>query len=112
MIMTAFLKGNGGSNSVFEVIPERAIVITHVSAIPGESGFGCSQPFQVEIDGGANGPYTLDIPGQTFLVDSGSITIAVNAGAYLFIFGKGASGCSPFESSPSDIQVAVQYVMQ
>src|SRR5438874_928291 len=47
MIMTAFLKGNGGSNSVFEVIPERAIVITHVSAIPGESGFGCSQPFQV-----------------------------------------------------------------
>jgi hypothetical protein len=114
-VISSYLKGDLGSSpgpvGTFLVL-ERAIVITHVSAIAQTFGNGCTQPAQVAIASGVVYRYTLDLAGNPAGWDSGSIKIPFNAGEILEIIGNGASGCGFLEHSPSDVFVSVQYVMQ
>jgi Collagen triple helix repeat (20 copies) len=115
MVISSYLKGDLGSSSVpvgTYLVLERAIVVTHVSAIAQTFGNGCSQPAQVVIACGVVDRYALDLAGNPTGWDSGSIAIPFNAGETLEIRGNGASGCAFLEYSPSDVFVSVQYAMQ
>jgi hypothetical protein len=56
--------------------------------------------------------FSLDLGQDLFVADSGPVSLPVSAGTKIEIFGTAASGCSLFGSSPSNVFVNVQYVMQ
>jgi hypothetical protein len=116
MVLSAYLPGDLASSPFGAYIPiERGIVITRISGVPlkGDAGNGCSKPASVLFNIFKQSTiYSFDVAAPGPVWDSGSISVPVNAGQALVIFGIGASGCGFLEHSPSDVFVSVQYVMQ
>lgn len=102
MVISSYLRGDLGSFPVpvgTYLVLERAIVVTHVSAVAQTFGKGCSQPAQVVIASGVVYRYTLDLASNPTGWDSGSIAIPFNAGETLEVRANAASGCGFLEHS-------------
>ena len=121
MVWTGYLKGdlNGaccGIQGGFITL-DHAITIKRVTAVAeGSAGSGCSNPAAVQLGIPTNTSlgifYSLSLVQNTGYWDSGSISFPVSAGAQLYIFSAGASGCSITGGSAADVLVFVHYEMQ
>ena len=115
MTWSVFLPGNlGGQPNGGTFIPDVGITITRVIATLGNNGSSCSTPASATIlnyDADTT-VYNINLPSANFLVDSGPISVAVPAGTILLIVSTAASGCGISGSSPSNVNLTVQYVMQ
>jgi hypothetical protein len=118
MFFSGFLVGNLGNEPVLGgfFVPDRNIVITRVSASENSFGHDCSTAAHASVEVGGDSPvtifYNLDLGNNNRWPDSGSINVLIPAGTSLAIKGYSASGCGIGGSSPSDVNVSVQYVMQ
>jgi hypothetical protein len=115
MFFTGFLAGNlGNFPAGGYFIPDRNIIITRVTASESNPGHGCSTTAQADLNvkTSADVLYSLDLGNNNYFPDSGSIQVSVAAGTQLWIGVQAASGCGLGGSSPSDVNVVVQYLMQ
>jgi hypothetical protein len=115
MVFSGFLIGNLGNSPVGGYfVPDRNIVITRVTISENSAGQSCSTLAQVLlINYNAGGQfYALDLPNNDFAIDSGALSLPVAGSNRISIVANPASGCSLGGSSPSDVFVNVQYVMQ
>ena len=115
MVFSGFLIGNLG-NSPFGgyFVPDRNIVITRVTISENTAGQSCSTMAQVLLENYSTSVqlYALNLPNNEGRWDSGPLTLPVSGSNQIGIFSNPASGCSLGGSSPSDVFVNVQYVMQ
>ena len=118
MVFSGFMIGNLGQQPIPNggggfFIPDRNIVVTRITASEQSPGSGCSTTSKLEIGTpGYAAPLTLDLGDNVYYADSGPIGVAISAGAYLVFGASAASGCGLFGTSPSNVFVNVQYVMQ
>ena len=97
-------------------VPDRNIIITRITVSENSPGHDCGDAIlnldNVQYPGG--GPITqLDLGTGVHFVDSGPLSIPVSAGAWIVIGATPATGCVPVVgTSPSDVDVNVQYLMQ
>ena len=116
MFFSGFLSGNlGNAPRGGYFIPDRNITITRISAMEDVPGHDCTTSAQaiLKIRGGSGETlYSLDLGNPLEVADSGSIQVAVAAGTALYIYSSPASGCGIGGSSPTDVNVSVQYLMQ
>ena len=97
-------------------IPDRNITITRISVSENSPGHDCADAIlnldNVQYPGGGL-IAQLDLGTGLNFVDSGPLNIPVSAGAWIVIGATPAHDCVPvFGTSPSNVAVNVQYVMQ
>jgi hypothetical protein len=114
MIWSGFLVGNLGNNpGGGYLIPDQAIAVTRITAYANGEGSGCSTLAQILLQHtNTFAFYEFSLPEGTNYFDSGPINVPIPAGTPLILGGVAASGCGLSGSSPSDVNVSVQYVMQ
>jgi len=117
MVFSGFLAGNLGNGQTGGAFtPDRNITMTRVTVSEQSPGSGCSTTAQLLIWYKTGGPYSLDLGNDKTMVDSGPINLPVPAGGTsgfpIWMEAWPASGCGLGGSSPADVFVNVQYVMQ
>jgi hypothetical protein len=114
MIWSGFLVGNLGNNpGGGYLIPDQAIAVTRITGYANGQGSGCSTLAQIILQHvNTFAFYEMSLPNGTSYFDSGPINVPIPAGTPLLLGGVAASGCGLSGSSPSDVNVSVQYVMQ
>jgi len=116
MVFSGFLVGNLGSDPLGGLfIPDRNITITRVMISEASFGAGCSADAHALLESPDHSTIFVDEDLGSFqsIVDSGAISVSVSAGTQIVIQAVAASGCSfPSGTSPSNVMVNVQYVMQ
>ena len=116
MAFSGFLPGNLGNAPLGGFfIPDRNITITRVTASENSAGSNCGSASVVQLYSvpSFNVITQLDLGQNQSFADSGPLTVAVSAGTSIGISGLAATNCTPIiGTSPSDVFVNVQYVMQ
>jgi hypothetical protein len=123
MAFSGFMAGNLGVDVNSDLnpfgglfIPDRNISITRITVSEASTGHDCQGDAILNlsnVQSPYNGIAQLDLGYDQHFVDSGPLNISVSAGEWIVIGAAPAINCLPvIGTSPSNVDVIVQYVMQ